>query len=150
MLLYIGCTVASLSAHKSCKSLLLSCRYNHKLMELVHVVLKEVGEFAVREDRFLVSSLQQCTASAAHRYWETSNHATDRLACWASICSRAVIVCLTSCMPEECQPRVHACGTVRKQQGLIVGCKSCADPRGGRSKGVSEHALWPAVPSCSV
>lgn len=65
MLLYIGCSVASLSAHKSehCKPLLLSCRYNHKLMELVHVVLKEVGDFVVREDRFLVSSLQLCTAS---------------------------------------------------------------------------------------
>lgn len=76
MLLYIGCSVASLLSHKSehCKSLLLSCRYNHKLMELVHVVLKEVGDFAVREDRFLVSSPQQCTASAAHRYWKTSNH----------------------------------------------------------------------------
>jgi hypothetical protein len=50
-------------------------------MELVHVVLKEVGDFTVRKDRFLVSSLQQYAASTKAE--ECQMYVMARLAWWA-------------------------------------------------------------------
>ncbi|CAK0787227.1 hypothetical protein CVIRNUC_010443 [Coccomyxa viridis] len=42
--------------------------YNHKLMELVHVVLKEIGDFAVRDDRFMIQKEAAAKQYANMRY----------------------------------------------------------------------------------